>query len=135
MAIPKDADVKNYTGKSALPGLISDHAHLAQYQGVTPAPDAYTREKIINQLMTYQKYGVTTVMSLGVDDEFLKLMKEHGTVYIPTLGGMSLFIFSPNSLNCLKRLKSVGPLTRSSVNFSAAKHGRRSNCRARLTKH
>jgi len=67
VAIPKDADVKNYTGKSVLPGLISDHAHLAQYQGVTPSPDAYTRENIINQLMTYQKYGVTTVMSLGVN--------------------------------------------------------------------
>ncbi len=71
VAIPKDADVKNYTGKSVLPGLISDHAHLAQYQGVTPSPNAYTRENIINQLMTYQKYGVTTVMSLGVTDAVL----------------------------------------------------------------
>ncbi|WP_240343632.1 hypothetical protein [Erwinia persicina] len=67
MAIPKDAEVKNYRGKSVLPGLISDHAHLAQYQGVTPSPDAYTRENILSQFKTYQTYGITTVMSLGVN--------------------------------------------------------------------
>jgi imidazolonepropionase-like amidohydrolase len=44
VAIPKDGEVKNYVGKSVLPGLISDHVHLAQYQAATPYPDAYTRE-------------------------------------------------------------------------------------------
>lgn len=67
VTIPKDADVINYRGKSVLPGLISDHVHLAQYEGVTPSPDAYTRSNILSQLKTYQRYGVTTVMSLGVN--------------------------------------------------------------------
>jgi len=65
--VPSGAEVINYHGKSVIPGLISDHVHLAQYEGVTPSADAYTRKNILRQLALYQKYGVTTVMSLGVN--------------------------------------------------------------------
>jgi len=64
---PAGAEVKKYSGMTVIPGLISDHVHLAQYEGVTPSPDAYTRENILRQLNLYQKFGVTTVMSLGVN--------------------------------------------------------------------
>lgn len=67
LPLPRDAEVRNLNGQTVMPGIVSDHVHLAQFNGVQPSPAAYTRENIIAQLNLYAKYGVTTVMSLGVN--------------------------------------------------------------------
>ena len=76
--IPKDAKVLDRSGDTALPGIISDHSHVGQYEGVTTGSQFYTRANIMAALGQYRRYGVTTVTALGnnVPDVFDPLRKE-----------------------------------------------------------
>ncbi|WP_260928337.1 amidohydrolase family protein [Novosphingobium sp. 9] len=65
VAIPKGAQRIDEHGRTIIPGLITDHSHIGQYQGVTEGPAAYTRASIVAQLAQYRKYGVLTVVALG----------------------------------------------------------------------
>ncbi|KDE20348.1 amidohydrolase [Acetobacter aceti 1023] len=78
VAIPKHAKVLDRSGDTLLPGIISDHSHVGQYEGVTTGPEFYTRANIIAALDQYRHYGVTTVTALGnnVPDVFDPLRKE-----------------------------------------------------------
>ena len=64
-AVPPGARRLDYTGRTALPGLISDHSHVGAVLGATTGPQNYTREVIAGQLAQYRRYGVTTVTALG----------------------------------------------------------------------
>jgi imidazolonepropionase-like amidohydrolase len=55
------------TGKTVLPGLITNHSHLGQVRGVTGNGKNVTRANILRQLRQYTAYGVTTVTSLGLN--------------------------------------------------------------------
>ena len=57
----KSAQVINYRNKTALPGLISDHSHVGQVDGVSLGSQNYNRANILSQLRQYEIYGVTTV--------------------------------------------------------------------------
>jgi imidazolonepropionase-like amidohydrolase len=65
--IPTGATVIDLGGKTVLPGLISDHSHLGLVNGTTAGSENYTRENILRQLAQFEAYGVTTVMSLGLN--------------------------------------------------------------------
>jgi imidazolonepropionase-like amidohydrolase len=58
---PKSAQVINYRNKTVLPGLISDHSHVGQVDGVSLGSQNYNRANILRQLRQYEVYGVTTV--------------------------------------------------------------------------
>jgi imidazolonepropionase-like amidohydrolase len=60
------AKVIDYSGKTVIPGLISNHVHLGQYDATT-ASSPYNKDTIQRQLLQYTAYGVTTVTSLGVN--------------------------------------------------------------------
>jgi imidazolonepropionase-like amidohydrolase len=66
---PKSARVIDYSGKAVLPGLISDHSHVGQIDGVGTAPQNYNRPNILRQLRQYEVYGVTTVTALGLNND------------------------------------------------------------------
>jgi hypothetical protein len=69
---PPNSEVIDAHGKTIIPGLISAHSHLGLCQGVVgPKPENYTRENVQQQLEQYERYGVLTVMSLGVNKDIL----------------------------------------------------------------
>jgi hypothetical protein len=72
VALPADGHNIDLSGRTIMPGLISAHSHLGLVQGVSAAnPANYTRENVARQLLQYERYGVTAVMSLGVNRDIL----------------------------------------------------------------
>jgi imidazolonepropionase-like amidohydrolase len=77
------------TGLSVLPGLISDHSHLGQVDGTRSGSENATRGNVLRQLAQYEAYGVTTVMSLGLNrDIFYELQP---AVHAGALPGADMF--------------------------------------------
>jgi imidazolonepropionase-like amidohydrolase len=68
MTAPKNVAVRELAGKTVMPGLISAHSHLGLLdEDAESAATAYTRENVTAQLKQFERYGVTTIMSLGVN--------------------------------------------------------------------
>ena len=65
--IPKGAEQVDYRGKFLMPGLISVHSHVGQVDGLENGSVNYNRANILRQLRQYEAYGVTTVVSLGLN--------------------------------------------------------------------
>src|SRR6185312_3341822 len=63
--------VLHFEGKFVMPGLISAHSHLGIVDGTTSKPGNYNRANIERQLKLYERYGVTTVTSLGLNRDLL----------------------------------------------------------------
>lgn len=66
-AIPAGARVIDATGKTVMPGLISNHSHVGIVEGVKSSPDNYNRQHILGQLQQFEALGVTSVTSLGLN--------------------------------------------------------------------
>src|SRR5262245_43829590 len=87
--VPNGAEVVDYTGKTIIPGLISDHSHVGIFIGLKAAPENYNREVIVQQLKQLEAYGVTTVMALGLNGPlFYELRPE---LHAGRLPGADLF--------------------------------------------
>jgi hypothetical protein len=54
-----------------MPALISDHSHLGVVKDGKISSENYTAENIEAALRQYEGYGVTTVLSLGVNKDLL----------------------------------------------------------------
>jgi imidazolonepropionase-like amidohydrolase len=68
LAAPAGAEVRELTGKTVMPGVISAHSHLGLLvDDAENSATAYTRENVAAQLRQFERYGVTTIMSLGVN--------------------------------------------------------------------
>jgi imidazolonepropionase-like amidohydrolase len=65
--LPPNTILVNLSGKTVLPGLISNHSHLGFVKGTTSSGTNVTRANILRQLRQYTAYGVTTVTSLGLN--------------------------------------------------------------------
>lgn len=69
-AVPAGATRVDVKGKTLLPGLINAHGHVGNTVGLRADPqNGHSRENLTRQLRTYAQYGVTTVFSLGDDQE------------------------------------------------------------------
>ena len=67
--MPAGTEVLDYSGKTIIPGLVSDHGHIGLVSGVrTGEPGFYRREDALRQLRQWRAYGVTTVTSLGINN-------------------------------------------------------------------
>ena len=64
---PSGAQIVNLPGKVIIPGVISAHVHISDVQGTRPP--AYTEENTLRQLGVFARYGITTVWSLGGEQE------------------------------------------------------------------
>ncbi|HEY7211846.1 MAG TPA: amidohydrolase family protein [Bryobacteraceae bacterium] len=71
VAFPSNARILKLSGKTILPGLINGHGHLGLVKGTAVSPVNYTRENIGHQLAQYERYGITTTVSLGLNKDLL----------------------------------------------------------------
>lgn len=65
ISYPRGARVVDARGRVIMPGLIGAHSHLGLTADGQNRADAYTRENIRGQALQYERYGVTSVLSLG----------------------------------------------------------------------
>ena len=63
------------SGKYVMPGIINIHGHLGNTLGLVQDPKNYTRENLSNNLATYASYGVTSVLSMGTDQEAMYALR------------------------------------------------------------
>jgi imidazolonepropionase-like amidohydrolase len=69
---PKGAEIIDCTGKTVIPGLISAHSHLGiLINNADPSPEAYTTENVTAALNQFERYGVTTIVSLGLNRDLV----------------------------------------------------------------
>src|SRR5207342_799159 len=68
---PAGAETVDLAGKFVMPGLINLHGHLGNTVGLRQDPSLYTRQSVENDLKTYASYGVTTMLSLGIDKDLI----------------------------------------------------------------
>jgi imidazolonepropionase-like amidohydrolase len=70
-SLPAGARVLDLHGDTVMPGLINAHGHLALVQDGQNSATAYTAENVLAELRQYESYGVTTMLSLGVNRDLL----------------------------------------------------------------
>jgi imidazolonepropionase-like amidohydrolase len=70
-ALPAGTRVLNLHGDTVMPGLINAHGHLALVANGQNSATAYTAENVLAELRQYESYGVTTMLSLGVNRDLL----------------------------------------------------------------
>jgi len=90
MVVPKGAEVRELAGKTVMPGLISAHSHLGLIvDDAEPSATGYTRENVTAQLKQFERYGVTTIMSLGLNRDLVYELREEQRA--GKLGGATIF--------------------------------------------
>src|SRR5258708_14959362 len=88
--IPKDADVRDVSGKTILPTLINLHGHLGlSVNGADSAAGHYTQENVVKQLNKYLSYGVGTVASFGQDEDAIYSVRD--AQHAGTVGGARMY--------------------------------------------
>jgi imidazolonepropionase-like amidohydrolase len=69
--------VRELTGKTVIPGLISAHSHLGLIvDDAESSATGYTRENVTAQLKQFERYGVTTILSLGLNRDLVYELRE-----------------------------------------------------------
>jgi imidazolonepropionase-like amidohydrolase len=91
--IPAGAERTDVTGRTLIPGLVNTHGHVGEARGLETGPQVYTEANVLDQLQMYARYGITTVFSLGGDQEAgFRLRDAQAT---PALDRSRLFVAGP----------------------------------------
>ena len=67
--VPPGATRIDLQGRTLMPGLVNAHGHVAATRGLQSNASFYTKDNLTRQLRTYAQYGVTSVFSLGDDEQ------------------------------------------------------------------
>ena len=76
IARPVGARVIDVHGRSIMPGIINAHGHLGLVVGKENRADGYTRENVTKHLDQFEQYGVTTLMSLGLNRDLVYTLRD-----------------------------------------------------------
>ena len=68
---PAIAERLDLTGKFVMPGIINLHSHLGNTVGLVQDPKNFTLDNLNKQLGTYAQFGVTTVVTMGSEQELI----------------------------------------------------------------
>jgi imidazolonepropionase-like amidohydrolase len=91
VTVPAGAERISLAGKHVIPGLVNAHGHVGNTVGMEQGH--YSAENVLRDLHTYAAYGVTTVFSLGDDqDAGFKARDAQNT---PSLDRARLFVAGP----------------------------------------
>ena len=71
LKMPDGSRVQDLSGRYVMPGIINLHGHLGNTIGLVQDPKNYTPENLDANLRTYASYGVTTLVSMGSDQELV----------------------------------------------------------------
>jgi len=87
---PKGATRVDLTGRTVMPTLIDIHTHTGFQRGATYVPQNYGRETIVEDLNRALRFGVSAVVSEGIDpgDAAFKIREDQAA---GRLGGARLF--------------------------------------------
>src|ERR1700761_2944937 len=75
-AVPAGAHVLDLHGDTIIPGLINAHGHLALTADGQNSATSYTEENVLAELRQYESYGVTTMLSLGLNRDLLYSIRQ-----------------------------------------------------------
>jgi len=82
---PAGAQTVDLTGRYVMPGLIDLHGHFGITTGMTQDARQYSRPLVERDLKTYASYGVTTVLSLGLDSDLIFELRDQQRASRPTM--------------------------------------------------
>jgi imidazolonepropionase-like amidohydrolase len=85
LKVPAGAEVVDLTGRFVMPGLVELHGHFGITTGMTLDAKQYSRPLVERDLKTYASYGVTTVLSLGLDGDLIFDLRNQQRVSRPTM--------------------------------------------------
>jgi imidazolonepropionase-like amidohydrolase len=84
-----DAQVIECNGRSVIPGLISAHSHLGVLQNnAENTATAYNEPNVIAGLNQFERFGVTTIVSLGLNRDLIYSLRSRQRA--GTLGGATI---------------------------------------------
>jgi imidazolonepropionase-like amidohydrolase len=73
---PAGAQTVDCSGKYIMPGIVNLHGHVGNVTGLKQDARFFTRENVGRNLKTYASYGVTTVVSMGTDQDLIFDVRE-----------------------------------------------------------
>ena len=97
--VPANARVLDLPGKTLLPGLIDAHIHIGGSGGGSADPREFTPTAVENSLLSYLKFGVTTIYDMAAHPSLssMKTALETGELMGPRLYGNGFGITAPGS--------------------------------------
>jgi imidazolonepropionase-like amidohydrolase len=87
---PKGAQVIDAAGKTITPGFLNSHGHVSDVEGKGTGA---TEELVTRQLGVYSRYGITTVFSLGGEEEAAFRVRDSQAT--PSLNRARIFVGGP----------------------------------------
>lgn len=87
--VPAGATEIDLDGKTVMPGMVSDHAHVGLVDDATSGPEKDTRANVLRALVQFEAYGVTTITSLGMNGSVFYELQPG--LHAGTLAGADLF--------------------------------------------
>jgi len=74
--VHKGARTVDLHGRTIIPGLISAHSHVGLVVDGQNKADGYTRDNVIAQLGQFERYGVTSIIALGLNRDLVYQLRD-----------------------------------------------------------